>query len=175
MADRQTVLGSLGAAGCIEGPRLRLEAMGPQQAAELWRIYGEDAPLRQANGGAPAAATPEEFYAVGQRWADHVEGVTFAVVTRSDDRAIGTISLSRLSRPRVSIGYWLASPHWGIGLGGEAFDLVLQVARRAGLTAVEADNITSEASMRIWRRRNAQVSVGAGGRYSCVLSLKDEP
>ena len=142
----------------IEGPRIRLEPLGEEHAEDLWRVLLSDVPLREANGGTPAPASPEEFMALGRRWAQKTGGLTFAIVGKEDNKAFGSISLSRLNEPAANAGYWLASRSWGQGLGGEAFDLILQVAWTMGLRAVKADG--------------AEITRRPDGAFSCRLVNK---
>ena len=162
------------APGPVEGTRIRLEPLAQHEeySRDLWQGMLTDAPLREALGGAPAPASLEEFLETGRRWAEKTGGLTFAVVSKESGKAFGSITLSRFDEPAANVGYYLASRVWGQGLGGEAFGLILQVARAMGLSAVKTDHVVNEASMRIWRRRGAKITRRPDGAFSCWLSIK---
>jgi len=55
-----------------------------------------------------------------------------------DNELIGVISITPTKSDRGNIGYWLAPQFWGAGLTPEALEAVLDFARKAGFSGLDA-------------------------------------
>ena len=93
-------------------------------------------------------------WVVGRRdWWELGRGVTLAVTRRDEpDRLLGTVSLRRYARDRrAELGYWLAVPAWGQGIGTEAVRALVDFGfRELVLGRIYAQVIAgNDASMRV--------------------------
>ncbi|MGV8833207.1 MAG: GNAT family N-acetyltransferase [Devosia sp.] len=76
---------------------------------------------------------------------------------------IGVISLIDLKAdPEPAIGYWLGEPFWGQGYGTEAALAVVGAAKAAGLSALRATALTSNAGSRNVLRKAGFVETHEG-------------
>ena len=64
-------------------------------------------------------------------------------ITGADNRLMGVVSLKFETGKVPEIGYWLGEPFWGQGYAPEAVQALLDGARSAGITAVNARVLAS--------------------------------
>ena len=87
-------------------------------------------------------------------WSILREGVFIGVVS--------LIGIDRAAGPVPEIGYWLGEPFWGHGYGTEAVRAVVAAARAAGLPALGAAALTSNARSRHVLRKAGFVETHEG-------------
>jgi len=89
---------------------------------------------------------------------------------------VGTISLSKqnISEKTGCIGYEVFEEFRERGITNQAFELVLEIARKKGFEIVKAtiaiDNI---ASLKIWQKRGAEFRELAGSKLEACLEVKE--
>ena len=158
------------------GQTVSIEKIGLHHARDLAVILAEDKVLRQPlGGGREGEPTPEGVLESFVQWCRETHSISFAITDRTG-ACVGTISLSHIDAQDGSagIGYWITSSGWGQGVCSEAFDLVLSLARKLGLTEVYARiDIGNVASRRIWIRQGAKEELLSEdrARYTILLDV----
>ncbi|MDQ2775318.1 MAG: GNAT family N-acetyltransferase [Acidobacteriota bacterium] len=86
----------------------------------------------------------------------------FSIVVKNE--LVGMIGIIPSPEP-VEIGYWIGRMHWGQGYASEAIGLLLQEARRRGITRLAAEVFPDNlASMRVLQK-NGFVNLGKVQRH----------
>ena len=99
---------------------------------------------------------PQEYFDTCVRWAERRNGRCYAILL--GEQPIGSISLCDIDYEKrvASVGYWLASGHWGNGYATKAFARLIAEATNmtiAKLTCcISPDNV---ASLAMWKRLGA--------------------
>lgn len=127
----------------LDGARVRLRSVEHRDVDALFEVFSHPEVMRYWSRGpmterAEAVSLVEEIH----RSARAGSLFQWGIVTRDDDRVIGTTTLSSIhtSSRRAELGYALGRPHWGRGLVGEALGLLLDHAFGAmSLHRLEAD------------------------------------
>lgn len=173
--ERSSTSAALSQGVLLVGERVLVRRPTSGDAEALADLLSRDHVLHKAagmSGRGPSSAA--EWLADTTRWARDHDAICLAIVPKQLGRAVGMISLSHIDLParRARIGYWTASAYWGQGLTGEAFGLVLQLARSLDLKSISAsirtDNI---ASQRIYRRYGSTAGPEHEGRCKYILAL----
>lgn len=126
----------------LETERFVLREITPEDAPELFRIYGDPEVMRYF--GSPPIATLEEARQRVERTRvafRNGEGIRWAITRRGSPQMIGSCGHWRLVKPhfRSEIGYDLLPEAWGQGVMPEAVAAILQFGfERMGLHSVEA-------------------------------------
>jgi RimJ/RimL family protein N-acetyltransferase len=144
----------------VEGPRLRLVALGPADADELFAAIEASRPrLRPWMPWAAAHRSPADTreYAdrTRARWRLR-EDLTYAIRVRPDGRLVGAAGLHPAaasaidwSVPRFEIGYWLRTGEEGKGYATEAVRMLAELALgRLGGQRVEIRTSTTNVRSR---------------------------
>jgi RimJ/RimL family protein N-acetyltransferase len=117
----------------ITTQRLTLRAFAPSDADDVRRLAGDFA-IADTTAAIPH---PYEEGMFEQWFADHAEqfrrmqAVNWAItLTEEGGGLVGAISLMNidLQARHAEVGYWIAHDHWGLGLGTEAAEAVLEFA-----------------------------------------------
>ena len=128
------------AAAAIESPRLRLEPLRPEHAAELAPLLDDDR-LHAFTGGAPLSpAELERRYArlAAGRSPDGRQGwLNWVVRRRDDDAAVGTVQAT-LTGDVAAVAWVVATPHQGRGYAREAAAAMVAWLRAAGTREIVA-------------------------------------
>ena len=148
-----------------------------EDAVNLSQLLNEDAILRHdLNVGEHSNPAPIDYFEQLTEWYRDPDAETCVIV--ADGKAVGAISLSHID-PATSIahvGYWVGSRHRRRGYCTRAFELVMEQARRQGITriraTIDADNI---AARRVWEHAGAGVFPTSDGRIFCELNLAHQP
>ncbi len=86
---------------------------------------------------------------------------------------IGLISLSHQCGQSAKIGYWIASTQWHKSYASQAFNLMLSLAIKRGLTTVSSTiDPKNIASIKIWRKVGSKFK-NVDGRLIAQLKLAD--
>ncbi len=114
----------------IEGARLSLRRVVPDDAATLFALVDDAAVMRFLDWPRPrsAAETRAHLEAVDLRWAQGLEH-QFLALRKADGAALGTLAF----RPRghaADFGYVFGRAHWGQGHASEAAQLLAGWLRR---------------------------------------------
>ena len=126
----------------LETPRLRLRALGPEDAAGVLQVLGDDEVTRYHS--MPTLTTLEEAHAALaqlQRRYQAEESLRWAIEVAGRPGLIGTVGLLHVSAEhrRGELGYELARAWWGQGVMTEAARAVVTYAfERLGLHRIEA-------------------------------------
>jgi RimJ/RimL family protein N-acetyltransferase len=120
--------------------RLRLRSLKPRDAGELLAHLNDWEVARWlARPPYPySAADAEEFIALVLERHRQPDPLLFGLVDRGEDRLIGTIGIEPDGEGGGELGYWIARPFWGRGLGREATTAIIAAAVKAALERLEA-------------------------------------
>lgn len=151
-----------------------LQRINKKNSSGLARILSNDVSLGEVlhpDQNFPISSS-EHFYQSTKEWEEQNNAQCFAIM--SDGVAVGMISLSHIDKLNMSanIGYWIASSEWGKGIGTQAFNQMLDYARRLKLRKVSA-TIAKEnlASIKIWQRHGAKISASGNSKLRIELAL----
>ena len=127
----------------LDGERVRLRAVRPDDGADLLEVFGDAGHLRYWSHGplADPAAARTYIDGIGAGWRDRAL-FQWAVTEPSSDRLAGTVTLCDWDREhrRAEVGFILHPAHTGRGLARDAVRTALRFAFGAmGLWRVEAD------------------------------------
>lgn len=120
-------------------------------------ILNNDRKLIKKLGGGKKLLSCAKFIADNKQWSEKNKAQIFAVIM--DCNAIGLISLSRINKitQTAKIGYWITSKYWNKGYASEAFEQILNLAKKNNIKLVSCSipkgNIESKA---IWQKFNAK-------------------
>ena len=142
----------------LTGTRVVLRTIGPQDAADLFEIYGN--PLTMVFASDPCFTSPAmvaQMMASVVRLEQTDESLEWAIVEREGNKVIGTCGLHSFAGDaglrQAEVGCMLARSHWGQGLMGEALTAVMGYAGELGIHTLLADiepgNLPSQ---RLFRR-----------------------
>lgn len=147
-----------------------------EDAIDLSQLLNEDALLRHDLNASGTSARPLEFFEQLTEWCRDEDAETCVIVAH--DRAVGAITLSHIdpASGTAQIGYWVGSRHRRRGYCTRALQLMLEQARRQGITViratVDADNI---AGRRVLERAGAATHPTSDGKVFCELRLTHSP
>ena len=144
----------------LDGARVRLRAVRPDDEADLLAVFGDADHLRYWSHGPLADAAAARRYREGME-AGLADRTLFQwVVTEGDDRLAGTVTLCDWDRDhrRAEIGFILHPARAGRGLATDAVRTVLRFGfGEMGLWRVEADvDPDNAASLRLLERLGFQ-------------------
>lgn len=149
-----------------------LTSLNESEVDALVEILNTDQALRDDlyHGAEIPPITGEEFQQQGMEWQARNQALTYCICT---PEPAGTISIShRTADGKARIGYWLTSRKWHQGIGRQAFDQALELAKEMGIwevsASIEADH---PASLRLWQRHRANVEPQDNGRVLVTLRL----
>lgn len=160
---------------CLAGNRVLVRCPTIDDAGALAELLCTDHVQHRAtgmSGRGPSSATA--YLADTAQWAKRHNAICLATVSKQLERAVGMISLSHidLAGRTGRIGYWTASACWRQGLTGEAFGLVLQLARSLELKSISATIETNNiASQRIYQCYGAIAGPEQNGRRTHTILL----
>lgn len=134
----------------LTGSRLVLRTMGPQDAADLFEIYGN--PLTMEFASDPCFTSPAmvaQLMASVVRLEQTGESLEWAIVERKSNKVIGTCGLHSFSEAGrcCEVGGLLNAAYWRRGFMAEALGLLFTHASTLGVTClttnIDADNVRS--------------------------------
>jgi len=138
-------------------------------AVDLSELLNEDAILRHdLNMG----TAPIDYFEQLTEWCRDPNAETNVIV--ADGKAVGIISLSHIdpAASTAQVGYWIGSRHRRQGYCTRAFALLMEQARRQGITKIRATiNAENVAARRIWEHAGAGAFPTADGNVFCELTL----
>ena len=115
----------------VETERLTLRPFGLHDAAEVQRLAGDRA-IADTTLNIPHPykdGMAEEWISKHQDAFTKGQGVTFAVVRKSDGSLTGAISLMGVAKGhQAELGYWIGKPYWNQGFCTEVGEAVLRYA-----------------------------------------------
>lgn len=148
---------------------VRLELLDEYHSEALAYMLSNDEKLKKALD-MNNTTDKNEFFEYTKKWQERTNSNSFSILF--DNKVIGLISLSHVKGNSASIGYWLSSKYWNLGLCTRAFKQVINLAKDIELASVgctiEKDN---EISLRIWKRYNADYYL-EGDKYIVNLRLE---
>ena len=145
-------------------------------AIELSQLLNEDAILRHDLNVSDTSAQPLEFFEQLTEWCRDEDVETCVIVAH--ERAVGAISLSHMDPAggTAQIGYWVGSRHRRRGYCSRAFQLMLEQARRQGITTIRASVDEHNTPARhILEQAGANIHHTSDGKVFCELSLARQP
>ncbi len=156
------LLPGLDALPTLPAQRLRLRALTPADAGDVFAVFAD--PLVMRYWSSPPMTSPDQAAGyIGQirDWFASRGGLQWGIaLADEDDRIIGTVTLCAfaLEHRRCEIGYALGADHWAQGYAGEALRRALAFAfGDLGLARIEADvDPRNEASIRLLERLRFQ-------------------
>lgn len=156
------LLPGLDALPTLPAQRLRLRALTPADAGDVFAVFAD--PLVMRYWSSPPMTSPDQAAGyIGQirDWFASRGGLQWGIaLADEDDRIIGTVTLCAfaLEHRRCEIGYALGADHWAQGYAGEALRRALAFAfGELGLARIEADvDPRNEASIRLLERLRFQ-------------------
>ncbi|HDZ8846770.1 MULTISPECIES: GNAT family N-acetyltransferase [Aeromonas] len=134
----------------LTGSRIVLRTIGPQDAADLFEIYGN--PLTMAFASDPCFTSPAmvvQMMASVVRLEQTGESLEWAIVEREGNKVIGTCGLHSFSEAGhcCEVGCLLNAAYWHRGFMSEALGLLFAHASTLGVTSltadIDADNVRS--------------------------------
>ncbi|MFM5572568.1 GNAT family N-acetyltransferase [Aeromonas veronii] len=134
----------------LTGSRIVLRTIGPQDAADLFEIYGN--PLTMEFASDPCFTSPSmvvQMMASVVRLEQTGESLEWAIVEREGNKVIGTCGLHSFSEAGrcCEVGCLLNAAYWRRGLMSEALGLLFAHATTLGVTCltadIDADNVRS--------------------------------
>ncbi|MDF2401742.1 GNAT family N-acetyltransferase [Aeromonas sp. 5HA1] len=134
----------------LTGTQVVLRTIGPQDAADLFEIYGN--PLTMVFASDPCFTSPAmvaQMIASVVRLEQTGESLEWAIVERESDKVIGTCSLHSFSEAGhcCEVGCLLNAAYWRKGFMSEALRLLFAHASTLGVTCltadIDADNVRS--------------------------------
>lgn len=134
-----------------------LRPFGNSDGAEVMRLAGDRA-IADTTLNIPhpyKEGMAEQWISKHQDTFEKDQGVTFAIVRKTDDALVGAISLMGMSKGhQAELGYWIGKPYWNHGYCTEASRAVLQYAfSDLGLVRVHSCHITrNPASGRVMQK-----------------------
>jgi RimJ/RimL family protein N-acetyltransferase len=164
--------------------RLRLEPIGPEHAADLWRLHQDEAIAAWCAGPRSEPEARSRAGQLGADWERH--GVSkWIAYERGTGTLVGRGGLSRIDRPgpdQVEIGWAVLGPYQGQGyaaeIGRAGLDFAFTELRAAEVRArTEAQNRRSRAVMeRIGMRYDREIRrAGPGEGAPFVQYTVDHP
>ena len=115
-------------------------------------ILSEDTQLIKSLGTCPVTA--EVLLNELRDWQRANKANSYVIMHNREP--IGLISLSHQHGTSARVGYWIASSHWHKGYTTQAFNLLLELAKKRGFTtlfaSIDPKNI---ASIKIWQHAGA--------------------
>jgi ribosomal-protein-alanine N-acetyltransferase len=136
--------------------KVKVELMNKVNFDNLAVLLNYDQLLRKSLGYESdiGTETADEMYEYIIKWQTDNKASSYVIML--GDESIGLISLSHQSGTHARIGYWLASAKWRHGFATQAFEQVLEIAKRNGFTEVAASiSLDNIASKRIWEKYGA--------------------
>jgi len=144
-----------------------------EDAVHLSQLLSEDAILRHdLNIGEQPDPAPIDYFEQLAEWCRDPNAETRVIV--ADGMAVGAISLSNIDtiNATAQVGYWIGSRHRRRGYCMRAFELMVEQARRQGITriraSIDADNI---AARRVLEHAGAGAYLTSDGKVFCELNL----
>ncbi|MFQ2006782.1 GNAT family N-acetyltransferase [Aeromonas veronii] len=134
----------------LTGTRIVLRTIGPQDAADLFEIYGN--PLTMEFASDPCFTSPTmvaQLMASVVRLEQTGESLEWAIVERKSNKVIGTCGLHSFSEAGhcCEVGCLLNAAYWRRGFMSEALGLLFAHASTLGVTRltadIDADNVRS--------------------------------
>ncbi|HHQ4541220.1 GNAT family N-acetyltransferase [Aeromonas veronii] len=134
----------------LTGTRVVLRTIGPQDAADLFEIYGN--PLTMEFASDPCFTSPTmvaQLMASVVRLEQTGESLEWAIVERKSNKVIGTCGLHSFSEAGhcCEVGCLLNAAYWRRGFMSEALGLLFAHASTLGVTRltadIDADNVRS--------------------------------
>lgn len=99
----------------------------------------------------------------------HATGESWPAVVQDGDQVIGQITVQEILQRawrKASIGYWIGTPHQGLGHATRAVDLVIGLMiRELGLHRAEASTQTGNIASQSVLRKNGFVPIGVAREY----------
>jgi len=148
-----------------------------EDAVHLSQLLSEDAILRHdLNMGEQPDSAPIDYFEQLTEWCRDPDAETRVIV--ADGIAVGAISLSHIDTvaSTAQVGYWIGSRHRRRGYCMRAYKLMVEQARRQGITmiraSIDADNI---AARRILEHAGAGAYPTSDGKVFCELNLAGRP
>jgi RimJ/RimL family protein N-acetyltransferase len=174
-----TLLPGLDALPTLSAPRLRLRALTPADADDVFAVFAD--PLVMRYWSSPPMTSPDQAAGyIGQicDWFASRGGLQWGIaLAAEDDRIIGTVTLCAfaLAHRRCELGYALGADHWGQGYAGEALRRVLDFAfDDLDLARIEADvDPRNDASIRLLERLGFQREGLLRGRWRVGGEVQD--
>ena len=117
----------------LDTERLRLRAMEPDDAVDLFCIYGDAETMRFASDDAfPQQATVLEMFASVQRLLADGTSIEWGIDLKSEAKLVGTCGLHSFEPGDglAEVGCMLSREAWGKGYMTEALSAVLQYAKQ---------------------------------------------
>lgn len=112
----------------LETARLRLRAVQPDDAADVFHIRADERVMRYF-GSPPITSLDKAAQQIHDFATSFQEqtGIRWAITRRGEDRLLGTLGFWRIDKPhfRAELGYDLAPDCWGQGIMPEAIGAVL--------------------------------------------------
>ncbi|TNJ14740.1 GNAT family N-acetyltransferase [Aeromonas sobria] len=148
----------------LTGTRIVLRTIGPQDAADLFEIYGN--PLTMEFASDPCFTSPTmmaQMMASVVRLEQTGESLEWAIVEREDNKVIGTCGLHSFSE----VGCLLNAAYWRRGFMSEALGLLFAHASTLGVTCLTADiNADNVRSIALFEKLGFKAHAG---RYQRML------
>jgi ribosomal-protein-alanine N-acetyltransferase len=131
----------------LETPRLRLRALAPTDARELFRVFSDPRVMTYWSG--PPYRALEEAERLVVRVSEALaagRGIEWAITERDGGRLVGKCGFHRWEQAhrRAEIGYALASAHWNRGLATEALGAMLSW----GIAALDLHTVEAQVDPR---------------------------
>ena len=137
----------------------------------VWFLNNDERLAKYLGTINPANVTEQEFLEKNEQWVVEKHTDMFAIVLGK--KALGMISLSHqdVIKHTARIGYWLGSAYWNKGYGSEAFQLILDHAKKREFKCVSS-TISKEdvVSKNIWDKFGAQSEL-KNGKYLCTINI----
>lgn len=134
---------------------IRLAKVTINNSVQIANMLSNDKLLTKANGSSDLVpVTPQEFFDKTKQWQIATNSESYIICL--GDSSIGMISLSHIDGTSARAGCWIASSEWHKGYGTQAFNLLLEIAKKRGIkTIISTINLDNIASLRIWEKAGA--------------------
>ncbi len=149
---------------------IRLAKVTINNSVQIANTLSNDKLLAKANGSSDLApVTPQEFFDKTKQWQIATNSEPYIICLGNS--SIGMISLSHIDSTSARAGCWIASNEWHKGYGTQAFNLLLEIAKKRGIkTIISTINLNSIASLRIWEKAGAIIDK-SGKKAKATLLL----
>lgn len=107
----------------------------------------------------PFPYLPEHGIGFIEQFARAPEQRPYAMARKADDRLLGIVGLKFADGQPPELAYWVAEPHWGQGLAGEAVSGLLDAAAEIGIDVIRARVLAANAASQRVLEKNGFVVV----------------
>jgi ribosomal-protein-alanine N-acetyltransferase len=137
--------------------RLRLRAVDPRDADDLYAIFSDEETMRYF-GRKPFIGLAEAQELIARRQADYAarRSLRWCFTLSDDDHVIGSGGFHSFDEGRAEVGYILSREYWGQGIMHEALAAILSY----GFTEMELHRIEAIIDINNERSKNLLLKLG---------------